>query len=90
LAALGRTGIPPEAVYLFGSFVSGAVHDGSDIDLAIVSSVFTGNDMDDQLRLMRLTWDIDVRIEPHPFRPEEFTTENPWAAESMRTGIKIV
>ena len=46
--------------------------------------------MDDQLRLMRLTWDVDMRIEPHPFRPEEFTPDNPWVAEILRTGIKIV
>ena len=32
----------------------------------------------------------DLRIEPHPFLPSEFTEENPMAREVMRTGIRIV
>jgi hypothetical protein len=39
---------------------------------------------------MNLCWDVDVRIEPHPFRPEDFVEENPEAAEIMRTGIRIL
>ncbi len=88
--ALNRAGIAPVSVYLFGSFARESPGEWSDIDVAIVSPDLTGNVLDDQLRLMCLTWDIDVRIEPHPFRPEDFTADNPWAAEIMRTGIKIV
>jgi len=39
---------------------------------------------------MRYRWDVDLRIEPHPFRPEDFTPDNPWVAEILRSGIKIV
>jgi len=88
--ALRQTGIQPRAVYLFGSFASGKPHEWSDIDLAVVSADFDGGIIEDQVRLMRVTWDIDVRIEPHPFRPEDFTPDNPWVAEIMRTGIRIV
>jgi predicted nucleotidyltransferase len=83
-------GLEVADAYLFGSFAGGAPHSGSDIDVAIASPSLTGNSMDDQIALMRLAWDIDVRIEPHAFRPEDFTPDNPWVAEILRTGIKIV
>jgi len=87
---LKQAGIEPLSVHLFGSFAIGAPGQWSDIDVAVVSPKLSGNILDDQLRLMCLTWDVDVRIEPHPFRPEDFTPDNPWVAEILRTGIKIV
>jgi predicted nucleotidyltransferase len=90
LDVLRRNSIRVEAIYLFGSFAAGCQHQWSDIDLAIVSPDFKDNSMEDQEQLMCLTWDVDVRIEPHPFRPEDFTPDDPWVAEIMQTGIKIV
>jgi len=87
---LKQEGIEPLSVYLFGSFARGAPGQWSDIDVAVVSPKLTGSILDDQLRLMCLTWDVDVRIEPHPFRPEDFTPDNPWVAEILRTGVKII
>jgi predicted nucleotidyltransferase len=90
LKALEEAGIHLASVYLFGSFATGTSREWSDIDVAVVSDDFSGDPYEDGLRLMRLMWDVDVRIEPHPFRPEDFTSDNPWVAEIMRTGIKIV
>lgn len=76
-------------VYLFGSYASGAHHDDSDIDIAIVSDSFTGNLVEDRANLLFLKYDIDNRIEPHPFLPKDFTSDNPLAEEILSTGIRI-
>ena len=77
------------AVYLFGSQVTGKAHDDSDIDILLISPDFSGNRIDTRVELMGLTWDIDGRIEPHPMTPDEFELSNPLAAEVMKTGVEI-
>jgi len=77
-------------VFLFGSFAKGTPREFSDIDVAVVSGSLSGDRFDDRCALMHLRWDVDLRIEPHPFRPEDFTEDNPEAAEIMRTGIRIL
>jgi len=88
--SLQARGIHPVNVYLFGSYVRGKPGADSDIDVAVVSNDLSGDAIEDGLRLMRCRRDIDLRIEPHPFRPEDFTPDNPWVAEIMRTGVRIV
>jgi predicted nucleotidyltransferase len=90
VAALRKNGIEPQKVYLYGSYARGTPREESDIDLAIVSDDLTGDRMDDEFALMRLTWDIDTRIEPHSFRPEEFTPDDPEAQEILETGVPIL
>jgi predicted nucleotidyltransferase len=77
-------------VYLFGSYVCGEPTADSDIDVAVVSDDMSGDVIEDGVRLMRCRRNVDLRIEPHPFRPEDFTPDNPWAAEILQTGIRIV
>ena len=55
----------PKAVILFGSCVSGATHEYSDIDIAIVVSDFEGNWLETVSQLFNLTWNINIAIEPH-------------------------
>ncbi|MDL2289107.1 nucleotidyltransferase domain-containing protein [Oscillospiraceae bacterium OttesenSCG-928-F05] len=76
-------------VYLFGSFAKGTAGEDSDIDIAVVSDSFTGDPIDDRSYLLVLKYDVDLRIEPHPFLPEDFTEDNPFAREILRTGIRI-
>ena len=80
----------PKAIYLFGSYARGESNWESDIDLAVISKNLTGHPINDFVRLMMLRRGIYLRIEPHPFRPEDFTEDNPEAAEIMRTGIRIL
>ena len=58
---------------LFGSYVKGNYREDSDIDLAIVSSNFTGDRFSDRRMLVPLRRGIDSRIEPMPFTPEDFS-----------------
>ncbi len=90
LEVLRQSQINPEAVFLFGSYAKGEPREYSDIDVAIVSGNLSGDRFDDGCTLMHLRWGVDLRLEPHPFRPEDFTEDNPEAAEIMRTGIRIV
>lgn len=74
--------------YLFGSFASGKEREESDIDIALVLE-----HMPDfffaQKQLMKLRRKIDLRIEPHPIKEQDFNALNPFASEIERTGIEI-
>ncbi len=64
--------IPVEEAILFGSFAQGRAREESDIDLAIISSAFTGDRFADRRLIVPLRRGVDSRIEPMPFRPEQF------------------
>lgn len=74
--------------FLFGSFARGNQNEDSDIDIALI----IGN-MDNfflaQIQLMKLRRKIDLRIEPHPIKENNFNESNPFASEILRTGIEI-
>ena len=79
------------AVYIFGSLIKGNFNEWSDIDVAIVSGSLSGDIFDDRVLLMKLRRDIDLRIEPHPFLPDEWNDDtNPFINEIKKNGEKIV
>jgi predicted nucleotidyltransferase len=55
----------PSSIMLFGSYAKGNARDESDIDVAVIFNGFTGNRLDDDARLWRLTENINDEIEPH-------------------------
>jgi uncharacterized protein len=75
--------------YLFGSFAKGKEKEESDIDIALVL-----DNMADffytQKQLMKLRRKIDLRIEPHPIKEQDFNSLNPFAYEIEKTGIEII
>ncbi|GAB6057532.1 nucleotidyltransferase domain-containing protein [Desulfonatronum parangueonense] len=75
--------------YLFGSYAKGTAEKWSDIDLAIISPDFSNNLFEERVLLMKLALQFDDRIEPSPFRPEDFNRENPLVNEIQNTGIEI-
>lgn len=89
LAAVRRR-LSIDAAYLYGSQVGGAAGPWSDIDIAIVSRDFSDNLFEERLALMRLAAQIDDRIEPHPFTPEQFDVNHPLASEVRRTGVRLI
>lgn len=89
IEVLSASGVRPWKVYLFGSYANGNQDEHSDIDLAIVSDSFSGNRFRDRELLMRLRRQVDLRIEPHPFLPEEFTSDNPETVEIILSGIPL-
>jgi predicted nucleotidyltransferase len=78
-----------QGIYLYGSYVKGTFTKDSDIDIAVVSMDFTGNPIDDMLKLMRIRRKVDYRIEPHPFKVEDFDQGDPYIREIITQGIKV-
>lgn len=77
--------------YIFGSLVKGNFTEWSDIDVAVVSGSLSGDIFDDRVMLMKIRRDIDLRIEPHPFLPEEWNDDtNPFVNEIKKYGEKII
>ena len=74
--------------FLFGSFAKGNYNEDSDIDVAIV--INSASDIiDAQIDLMKLRRKVDLRIEPHPFRIQDFNNENPVVNEILKYGIEL-
>lgn len=87
---LRKNGIGFHNIYLFGSYVKGSYNSDSDIDLAIVLDKNKIDRFDERLKLMKLRWNVDLRIEPHPFSIKDFDKTDPFVKEIIATGEKIV
>lgn len=79
-----------EAVYLYGSQAQGTHTAWSDIDVAVVSPDFADNLFEARLWLLRLAAEIDDRIEPAPFTPEDFNASDPLVHEIQCTGVRLI
>lgn len=75
-------------VYVFGSYAKGTNNENSDIDIAVVldSDIDV---IDLMVELMMFTKNIDLRIEPHPFKLNDFEKGNPFVDEIKSTGLKV-
>lgn len=74
---------------IFGSHVKGAAKPESDIDIALVSDVFTGDRFADRRKIIPFRRKVDSRLEPIPFRPEDFDDGGIMAEEIKKTGRVI-
>lgn len=90
LQALEQSNIPIQKAILFGSYARGNSHEWSDIDIALVSDVFVGNRMDDKDKIRAITLSISSELEVIPFAPQDFTPQNPFVKEILKTGIPLV
>ena len=79
-----------EAVYLYGSQSQGAATEWSDIDVAVVSPAFMPDLFQERVMLLRLAAQVDDRIEPTPFRPQDFISSDPLVSQICRTGVRLV
>ena len=75
--------------FLFGSYANGTFNEFSDIDLALISEDFEGIRFNDNMKLMRSILNISSDFETHPFRPSDFTPDNPFVAEILKKGIRV-
>ncbi len=89
LTRTSEKGININSAYLFGSFVKGNAGKWSDIDIAVISSDISEDRHEERLKLMIIACDIDHRIEPVPFRPEDFVDEDPLVWEIKKYGIRL-
>jgi len=91
VAALKKE-IPVERVVLFGSRAKNSAGRESDIDLAIVSSVFGKNPQADGKYLIRKLWEVKYsRIDPIGYSPRDFRAAlpSPLLCEIRKHGREI-
>ncbi len=89
LAIIAASNIKIDKAYLFGSYAKECATAESDIDVAIISNDFSGDRYADRRKVVPLRRKIDRRLEPLPYRPENFIENDPLAAEILRDGIEI-
>ena len=75
--------------FLFGSYSNGVPDEYSDIDIALVIEGIK-NEFEEQVELMKIRRQVDLRIEPHPFSPADFDKTNPFVNEILRKGTRLV
>jgi uncharacterized protein len=86
---LERNKIPIKKAILSGSYAKGLAKPESDIDVALISDVFSGDRFKDRRRIIPLRRKIDSRIEPLPFTPEDFDNGGMLAEEIKKNGILV-
>jgi hypothetical protein len=87
---LAKNQIPISRTILFGSHAKGIARPESDIDIALISEAFTGDRFEDRRRIVPLRRNIDSRIEPIPFKPEDFNDGGILAEEIKKTGVAVL
>jgi uncharacterized protein len=90
IAVLEKNKIPIRKAILFGSYAKGKAKAESDIDVALVSDKFSGDRFDDRQRIVPFRREIDSRIEPLPFRSEDFENRGILAEEIRKTGVAVI
>jgi predicted nucleotidyltransferase len=87
---LSEQGVPVWRIYLYGSYANGVPRPDSDIDIAVFLDKDDIDGFREDVELMRLRWDVDLRIEPHAFARTDFDQTNPFIREIVETGERIV
>jgi predicted nucleotidyltransferase len=77
-------------MYLYGSYAKNTWHKDSDIDLAIFLAQDELDGFEEDATLMKLRRRVDTRIEPHIFAKPDFEMSNPYIAEIIQTGKRII
>jgi predicted nucleotidyltransferase len=90
LTALKEHNIPIKQAILFGSYAKGNYSDWSDIDIALVSDIFEGSRIKDRRKIRKITLSVSSDIEVLPYRPKDFTKEDPFVKEIIDSVIKII
>jgi uncharacterized protein len=87
---LRKHGIPVQKALLFGSWTKGLASEESDVDVAIISKVFTGDRFHDRRKIVPLRRKINTRIEPIPFNPQTFDMGGNLVDEIIKHGEEII
>jgi len=90
IIALQKNAIPINQIILFGSYAKGNYSEWSDIDLALVSDIFEGSRFKDRSKIRHITLAVSSDLEVLPYRPQDFTIDDPFVKEIIETGIRII
>ncbi len=81
-------GLPIDRAFLFGSYVNGIPHEGSDIDLLLVSKIFTDNIFTNLKTYAKINIRYPI-IETHPVSLDSLTNGNEFIEQITREGVMI-
>ncbi len=89
--AIEKEGIRVEKIILYGSHAAGSCHEDSDIDVAVISSDFGKDRFEEGVRLFKIAYKIDPRLEPVPISEESYNhaTWVPLVYEIRENGITV-
>ena len=87
---LKENNIPVQKALLFGSYAKGTHRKDSDIDVAIVSTIFKGDRFTDRRLIVPFRRGLDSRIEPMPFTQADFDKGGILIDEIKKTGQIII
>ena len=76
-------------VYLYGSIVRNENSPTSDIDIAVVSKVFTNNVCDNYACVNLLAYDIHDNIDAQAIIYEDWIDQTPFTATVQRQGVLV-
>ncbi len=88
LSQCAAQGIVFKKAILFGSTVRGNVHEGSDIDLLLVSDQF-GKSIWENAKLIAPINKKFTLIEAHPYPTAYFLKGDPFISEVRKTGVEL-
>ncbi|MDX9923946.1 MAG: nucleotidyltransferase domain-containing protein [Ignavibacteriaceae bacterium] len=81
---------PVKYLYLFGSYANDKADENSDIDIAVVSDNFQGSRFIDREKLGKYIIKSSYDLEVHPFKTEDFTEDDPFVKQIIKSGQKII
>jgi len=81
-------GLTFKKVFLFGSIVKGTIHEGSDIDLILVSDEFNDNIFDNLNKYSKINIKYPI-IETHPYPTDYFNSGDDFINEILKNSIDI-
>ena len=90
VALLKTHGIDVSEAYIFGSVISNKSDRDSDIDVAVVSRVFSGIPYHDVKKISKYRRLIDLRLEIHPFSFDDIAMNPPSFFTDIRNnGVRL-
>lgn len=88
---LKQEGVSVDRVILYGSYASGIVRPDSDIDVAVVSTDFGKDRVEEGMRLFRIAGKIDSRLSPVPISTHVYENDTwiPLIYEIREKGMEL-
>ncbi|NQS98737.1 MAG: nucleotidyltransferase domain-containing protein [candidate division Zixibacteria bacterium] len=85
--ALTKHGLSVDNIILYGSYFDGRYHEGSDIDLVVISKDFQGKGLLERIDMMLdALCEVFKPIEAYPMTPEEYENGDSMIALFAREG----
>lgn len=88
--ALEKQGVSAPRIVLFGSWASGTAHEGSDIDLAVISESFEGKGYWERIDILTAAvYEVFEPIDAIALTPEEWESGDSLIAEFAHAGEAV-